>query len=110
MNELLQSYVIDTEHLNVSGIEFLQMLRTRSQLLKFESGLTPEEKRALVEADRRLASHAAEVVAELSRFIDLAEERRRLQPRPTEWWWYLDVLVQAPTFPTTPRQPEAVTA
>ena len=110
MNELLQSYLIDTEHLNVSGIEYLQTLRTRSQLATLESGLTPEEQRALAEADQRVASHASELAAELSRFVDMVEERQRLQPRPAEWWWYLDVLAQAPTFPPSSRQPEAVTA
>lgn len=108
MNQLLQNYLIDVQHPGVSGIEHLQMLRTRSQLAEVETTLSPEEHAALAEADRQLAARAAEFAAELSRFVDLVEERRRRQPRPDEWWWYLDILARAPVF--LDRQPQPLPA
>ena len=110
MNRLLENYRIDVKHPAVSGIEHLQMLRTRSQLAKNEPALGPAEQIALAEADRQLAARAAEYAAELSRFVNLAEERRRLQPPPNEWWWYLDILAQTPFFPARQRQPEPALA
>ena len=110
MNPLLKNYLVDVTHPEVSGLEHLQMLRTRSQLAQIEAGLSAEERAALAEADHRLALHAAQFAAELARFADLTEERRRLQPRPDEWWWYLDVLAQAPLEPPRQRQPEPAPA
>lgn len=104
MNDLLQSYVVDTQFPEVSGIEHLQMLRRRSELAELEGRLSREERCQLAEADARLAAHAAEFLVELSRFVDLAQERRRIQIYPSHWWWYLDVLVHAPRLPA--RQPK----
>ena len=105
MNALLQAYVADTRYPGVSGIEHLQMLRRRSELAKVERTLDYEERRQLAKADALLAAHAAEFLAELSRFADLGQERARLQAHPSHWWWYLDVLVQAPTL-SPAHQPE----
>ncbi|MCD6554198.1 MAG: hypothetical protein J7M16_09345 [Anaerolineae bacterium] len=110
MNELLQAYVIDTQYPDVSGIEHLQMLRRRSELADLEHMLSREERRQLAEADARLLAHAAEFLAELSRFVDLAAERRRLCTPPSHWWWYLDVLAQIPALPVRGPEPELVTA
>jgi len=110
VNELLQAYVVDTQYPDVSGIEHLQMLRRRSELANLEYTLSPEEHRQLAEADARLVAHAAEFLAELSRFVDLAAERQRLGIPPAHWWWYLDVLVQVPTLSVHRSAPELVTA
>ena len=110
MNPLLKNYMGDVEHPEVSGIEHLQMLRTRSNLAEIESTLDAEERKILAEADRKLVTRAAEFVAELSRFVDLAEQRRRLQPGANQWWWYLDVLAQAPIPLPRSLQPESVPA
>jgi hypothetical protein len=104
MNKLLQAYVVDTQYPAVSGIEHLQMLRRRSELANQEYTLDREERRQLIEADARLAAHAAEFLAELARFVDLAEERHRLRVPPSHWWWYLDVLVQVPALPVRQRE------
>lgn len=110
MNELLQAYLVDTRYPDVSGIEHLQMLRRRSELADLEHTLSREERRQLAEADVRLSTHAAEFLAELSRFVDLATERRRLRIPSSHWWWYLDVLVQVPAMPMDEPKPELVTA
>ena len=90
MNQLLQAYVADTQFPNANGIEHIQMLRRRSELAALEHQLNREERRQLAEADVRLATHAAEFLAELGRFVDLAAERRRLDMPRSHWWWYLD--------------------
>lgn len=110
MNELLQGYVVDTQYPNVSGIEHLEMLKRRSKLADLEHTLSREESRQLAEADVRLSTHAAEFLAELSRFVDLATERGRRRIPSSHWWWYLDVLVQVPAMPMGKPKPELVTA
>jgi len=99
MNELLKKYLVDVDYPEVSGIEHLQMLETRSQLAKVEPTLSAAERQALAEADNQLATQAEKFLLELNRFVDLVQERRRRQPGPDEWWWYLDILVLAPALP-----------
>jgi hypothetical protein len=99
MNTLLEQYMVDVDYPEVSGIEHLQMLETRSKLAAIESRLSPAERQALAAADHKLATHAVAFLDELSRFVNLAEERQQRQVKPFEWWWYLDVLVQAPALP-----------
>jgi hypothetical protein len=109
MNQLVKDYAVDTRHSKVSGIEHLQMLRTRSRLAGIEPTLTSEERRVLAEADQRLLAHASEFWAEISRFADLAQERQQLQPPPEHWWWYLDVLARLPELPARELAAEALT-
>ena len=104
MNPLLKNYLVDVEYPEASGIEQLQMLERRSELAEIENTLSPLEKTQLAEADRKLALQADKVLAELSRFVNLANEREHLQPPVNEWWWYLDVLVRAPAVPTPSHQ------
>ncbi len=99
MNRLLEQYVVDVDYPAVSGIEHLQMLEVRSQLAAVETQLSTAEQRALAAADYKLATHARAFLAELNRFVNLAQERQQRQIGPQEWWWYLDVLVQVPALP-----------
>ncbi len=101
MNELLKSYLVDVDYPEVSGIEHLQMLKTRSELATITDSLSASEQRALASADQKLAMQADKFLAELSRFVDLAQERQRRQTSPDEWWWYLDILVRAPAVPAS---------
>jgi len=110
MNKLLQAYVVDTQYPGVSGIEHVEMLKRRSKLAKAEQTFSQEERRLLAQADARLAGHAAEFLVELARFVDLAQERSRLHTPPAHWWWYLDVLAQAPTLPSYDSEPALVPA
>lgn len=96
MNELLKGYIVDTQFPEVSGIEHVHMIHVRDQIVEVEPSLTAAERKLLAEADARLAGNAAAFVPELSRFIDLTVERQRRAIPPQRWWWYLDVLAQAP--------------
>ena len=51
--ELLAAYEVDVRYPDVSGIEHLQMLDTRSRLAEIEDTLTVEERRVLETADQR---------------------------------------------------------
>jgi hypothetical protein len=99
MNKLLEQYAVDVDYPDVSGIEHLLMLETRSQLYAVAAQLSTEERRLLASADQKLALQATKFLRELRRFVNLAEERRQREVTPEEWWWYLDVLVQAPALP-----------
>jgi len=99
MNSLLEQYIVDVDYPEVSGIEHLQMLETRSKLFVVESQLSATERRMLIAADHKLATQALHFLPELERFVNLADERRRRKVISEEWWWYLDVLVQIPALP-----------
>lgn len=102
MNRLLKNYVVDVQFPDVSGIEQVQMLETRSQLAEIEAELSPQEREALLEANRQLAAQADKFLQELNRFVDLAEEWQQRRPHPNDWWWYLDILAQVPAGPQRP--------
>jgi hypothetical protein len=103
MNKLLEQYVVDVDFPNVSGIEHLNMLEIRTQLTALESTLSSEEREALAMADHKLAGRADQFFAELSRFINLADERRTRGVHSDWWWWYLDVLAKAPVTSRAPQ-------
>jgi len=104
MNRFLKHYTTSVKHPNVSGFEHVEMLVMRDKLADIEHTLPPVEKDQLAKADRRLAEQASEFYAELARITDLRYERNQRQIPSSHWWWYLDVLVCAPSLPT--RQPE----
>jgi hypothetical protein len=99
MNELLKNYLVDVEYPEASGIEHLQMLERRSQLMEIEATLSAAEQQALANADRQLAIKADKFLHELNCFVVLAQERQQRQVSPDEWWWYLDILVRVPAVP-----------
>jgi hypothetical protein len=105
MNQLLQYYTVAVNHPNVSGFEHLEMPRVRDKLAKIKRTLSPTEKDQLEEADHRLAERANEFYAELARVTDLQYERDQRKTPPSHWWWYLDVLVQAPSLPPRRLEP-----
>ena len=104
MNSLLEQYRVDVDYPEVSGIEHLQMLETRSKLFAVELQLSATERRILLAADRKLAMQALGFLSELERFVNLADERRQRKVVAEEWWWYLDVLVQIPALPTRSKE------
>lgn len=110
MNKLLEQYTVDVDYPEVSGIEHLQMLETRSKLHLLEPQLSVEDRRLLNIADHKLATEAIHFFEELKRFVNLAEERRQRKVKPEEWWWYLDVLAQAPTLPQSSPETALVSA
>jgi hypothetical protein len=108
INDLLTAYEVDVRFPDVSGMEHLDMLLMRSQLAGAERSqrLTPEQTRRLAEADRILASQARRFYQAIHRIADLKVWRQQENAQPHEWWWYLDVLAQAPT--ATQVEPAAV--
>lgn len=100
LNELLTGYEVDVRFPDVSGMEHLDMLLTRTELAQAESDhlLTAEQRLRLAEADRILASQAGRFYQAIRRIADLEAWRRQEEAPPEQWWWYLDVLAQAPTL------------
>ena len=96
MNQLLAHYCVDVKHPEVSGAEHLEMLKIRDRLVDIEPALTPEEQLRLAEADQALVEQAAIFYEELSRFLNLAEQRQTDGIPPSRWWWYLDVVRYVP--------------
>ena len=95
MNKLVEGYAVDVQFPDVSGIEHHYMLFVRDKIVEIEHELSAEEKAILREADARLMRDAALFMPELSRFIDLADERKRKDISPDRWWRYLDVIAAA---------------
>jgi hypothetical protein len=94
MNTSLQHYMVSTEFPEASGAEHLEMLQIRDRLLEEELALSNEERELLAKADRQLIQQAPQVLLELSRFVNLAAQRRDQDISAERWWWYLDVLTQ----------------
>lgn len=91
---LLEQYVEDVRHPEVSGFELLDLLHTRSALATLEVELSHDERRDLEEADARLLAAAPVLVTRLTEIAPLSELRRRASVSPSHWWWYLDLLQQ----------------
>ena len=93
----LSAYEADVEFPDVSGMEHLQMLMTRSALHRVEDQLTTAQKIRLAKADESLLHHvhlfyqAVQTIADLTRWRETEEG-----VTPEHWWWYLDVLAQLP--------------
>lgn len=98
-DELIAAYEVDVRFPDVSGIEHLDMLLTRSEIARGVRHLTAEQRARLAEADRVLLQHARRFYQAIQRIADLQVWRRNENAPSTHWWWYLDVVVQAPELP-----------
>lgn len=103
--ELITAYEADVRFPDVSGMEHLDMLMTRSEIAKHESHLSDEERERLLKADRLLLEHAEQFYQAIRQVADLASWRRDENVPETHWWWYLDVIIQMPRPSRLPRQP-----
>ena len=56
--DVIHAYEVDVEFPDVSGVEHLDMLLTRSELAAIEQELTPAQRQRLYHADQRLIEHA----------------------------------------------------
>ncbi|CUS04898.2 conserved protein of unknown function [Candidatus Promineifilum breve] len=104
MNDLeswLVQYETDVRFPDVSGMEHLDMLLTRSRLAAVWQELTPEQQDRLSDADQRLLYHAEQFYQAIVAVADLAQWRNESAASPEEWWWYLDVLTNVPQFLVT---------
>jgi hypothetical protein len=107
---LIAAYEVDVRFPDVSGMEHLEMLLTRSRIAQVEAHLTVEQHTRLSEADRLLLQHATAFYQAIQRVADLTAWRLEQQAPAAHWWWYLDVLAQLPQLPTQLATPESVAA
>jgi hypothetical protein len=92
---LLEQYIGDVQHPDVSAFELLDLLQTRSVLATLEAQISPDERQRLEEADSQLFAAAPLLVSRLLELAPLATLRRRANVSPSHWWWYLERLQQA---------------
>lgn len=92
--KLLAAYEADVQFSDVSGMEHLDMLMTRSEIVKHEPHLSDEERLRLLNADKLLRQHAHLFYQSIQKMADLASWRRDEDVPATHWWWYLDVITQ----------------
>jgi hypothetical protein len=96
--KLIAAYEVDVRFPDVSGMEHLDMLLTRSEIAKCKN-LTAEQRRRLAEADKTLLRQAQYFYQTIKKVADLETWRRDENVPITHWWWYLDVLAQLPELP-----------
>jgi hypothetical protein len=106
--KLIAAYEVDVRFPDVSGMEHLDMLLTRSEIAGYESHLTDEQRVRLAEADKILLQQAQRFYQAIQRIADLETWRRDESVPITHWWWYLDVLAQLPELPVREVASEAV--
>jgi hypothetical protein len=94
--ELITAYETDVQFPDVSGMEHLDMLMTRSEIAQNDLHLSDEERERVLKADRLLLKRAKQFYASIQTIADLAIWRRDENIPVTQWWWYLDVIVQLP--------------
>lgn len=100
--DLFESYETDIQFPDVSGMEHLDMLMTRSEIAKYEAHFTEAEKERLRKADGILLQNARKFYSAITQVADLAIWRADGNVPPSHWWWFLDVLAQLPDFPECP--------
>ncbi len=97
IEEKLSMYEVDVAFPDVSGMEHLQMLMTRSELQRVGHLLTSEQQFRLAKADQRLFHCAQQFYQAIQSIADLTHWRETGTGITSEhWWWYLDVLAQLP--------------
>jgi len=94
--ELIAAYEIDVQFPDVSGMEQLDMLMTRSEIARNELHLSDEDRQRVLNADQLLLRQAKQFSAAIRSIADLASWRRDESVPATHWWWYLDVIAQLP--------------
>lgn len=97
--ELITAYEADVQFPDVSGMEHLDMLMTRSEIAQNAPHLSDEERLRVLNADRLLLQQAKRFYESIQSIADLASWRRDESVPPTHWWWYLDVILQLPVHP-----------
>ncbi len=98
IEEWLNQYEADVRFPDVSGMEHLDMLLTRSRIAAHQEEMMPEQHIRLLEADRQLYSNAEAFFRAIARVADLSVWRNDSAVSPEDWWWYLDVLASVPQF------------
>lgn len=111
---LMLNYETGVCHPEASGMEHLNLFQVRSHLAAFKTELTDSQRARLARADEQLLRHANEFLDAIEQIADLESWRRHDRIPPSQWWWYLDVVVNVPISVTRPPihtyLPEAVPA
>ncbi len=94
--ELIAAYEVDVQCPDVSGMEHLDMLMTRSEISRNELHLSGEERERVLNADRVFLQNARQFYESIQAIADLDSWRRDENVPSTHWWWYLDVIVKLP--------------
>lgn len=98
LENLMLSYETDVRFPDVSGMEHIDMLLSRTELENHKQLLSVEQKERLAAADQRLATQVDAFYTAVSQIADLRAWREKTAPPAAHWWWYLDVLAQAWPF------------
>ena len=94
--KLIEAYEIDVQFPQVSGMEQLDMLMTRSEIARNELHLSARERKRVLEADRLLLQRAEEFYQSIQSIANLATWRHDENPPLAHWWWYLDIVALLP--------------
>jgi len=92
----LTQYETDVRFPDVSGMEHLDMLLTRSRIAEHKDDLSAEQSSRLADADQRLLHNARQFNRAILAVADLTAWREDADVSPDHWWWYLDVLTNVP--------------
>jgi hypothetical protein len=92
LESLVFAYETGVRFPDVSGMEHLDMLLTRSRLEKARKDLNIEQKERLATADQVLARDSDRFYAAIKQIADLELWRNHEKAPASHWWWYLDVL------------------
>ena len=96
IEQLVTAYEVGVQDPEVSGMEHLDMLLTRSQLARMVDQLSTLQKVRLAKADQTLTRQADKFYRSIARVADLKSWRDQENAPPSHWWWYLDVLAEVP--------------
>ena len=99
LEKLLSAYEADVQFPDVSGMEHLDMLLTRSRLADAESKLSTQQAIRLATADQQLLQLTRDIAKAIADIADLRRWREHEHAPPNHWWWYLDVLAETPIPP-----------
>ena len=100
---LITQYETDVRFPDVSGLEHLDMLLTRSRIAAEKDNLSADQDRRLADADQQLLRKAEQFRRAITTVANLAEWRETATASPDEWWWYLDVLASVPQYSVAER-------
>ena len=89
-------YETDVQFADVSGMEHLDMLMTRSEIAQNKLHLSDEKRERVLKADRQLLQRAKQFYKSIQIIANLASWRRDENIPVTQWWWYLDIIAQLP--------------
>jgi len=94
--DLITAYETDVQFPDVSGMEHLDMLMTRSEIAQNELHLSNKERNRVLKADKRLLLQAKQFYKSIQNIADLASWRHDNNVSVKQWWWYLDIIAQLP--------------